>query len=156
VWIEGKLAAVEGRLVAVLVECRLDAVEGKLIAVLVEGRLAAVEGRMVAVPVEGRLAAVECRMVAVPAVVGKLAAVLDEGNLAVPLEGRQTAVAESGCNGYNLAASFAGYKIVPGCRLQVVGCKRFVAVMVADKLVAVYEQILTAVRYYKLIAAAGR
>jgi len=94
-------------------------------------------------------------MVGVP-VVGKLVAVLVEGRLAVPGEGRQTAVAVSGCNGYNLAASFAGYKIVAGCRLQVVGCKLFVAVMVADKLNAVYEQILTAVRYHKLIEAADR
>jgi len=139
VWVEGRLNAVEGRLIAVLVEGRLAAVEGKLIAVLVEGRLYAVEGKLVAVPV-----------------VGKLVAVLVEGRLAVPGEGRQTAVAVSGCNGYNLAASFAGYKIVAGCRLQVVGCRLLVAVLVAGKLVAVYEQILTAVRYYKLIEAADR
>jgi len=135
----------------VWVEGRLDAVEGKL----VEGRLAAVEGKLVAGMVEGRLAAVERRMVAVP-VVGKLVAVLVEGRLSVPGEGRQTALAVSGCNGYILAASFAGYKIVAGCRWQVVGCKLFVAVLVAGMLVAVYEQILTAVRYYKLIEAADR
>jgi len=142
VWVEGRLDAVEGK----LVEGRLAAVEGKLVAGLVEGRLYAVEGKLVAGLVEGRLAAVECRMVAVPV----------EGNLAVPGEGRQTDVAVSGCNGYNLAESFAGYKIVAGCRLQVVDCKLNVAVLVAGKLVAVYEQILTAVRYYKLIAAADR